>query len=77
MAIQESDGEFHEELGQEEEFNNGGGEEERVPDTGKKHAPAGKGTPTWRLIEDYRDRKRLEDELEDLDDLDKLDLDEE
>lgn len=75
MAIQESDGEFHEELSQDEEFANGG-EEERVPDTGKKQAQTGKGTPTWRLIESYRDRKRLEDELEELDDLDDLDVDE-
>lgn len=71
MAIQESGGEFHEELEHEEGV---GAEEERVPEIGKKAKPeTGKGTPTWRLIESYRDKKRLENELEELDDLDDLD----
>lgn len=71
MAIQEQDPDFHDDVEQDEEFS----DEERVPETGKKNANVGKGTPTWRLIEDYKDRKRLEDELEDLDDLDDLDTD--
>lgn len=67
MAMQEQDSDLHEELEQEGEF----AEEERIPDTGKKPAPGStKGTPVWRQIEDYQDRKRLEDELEDLEELD-------
>lgn len=68
MAIQEQDTEFHDDLEHDGDFS----DEERVPETGSKKntKESGKGTPSWRLIEDYKDRKRLEDELEDLDEFD-------
>lgn len=75
MAIQEQQTEFNDELDHDEDFV--AGNDEKVPDVvSKKAAQAVKGTPSWRRIEDYKDKKRLSDELEDLDDFEDKNVDE-
>lgn len=74
MAIQEQETEFSDELEHDEDFVSA--DDEKVPEVvSKKAAQAVKGTPSWRRIEDYKDKKRLSDELIDLDDFDDVDFD--